>query len=65
MQHSTYADRMKHDVFVVIYLFVMVAFIVGLDVLFLRDHLWWRLATNVGIVVVFAVVYLVFFRAAK
>ena len=64
-QKSTYADRMKHDVFVVIYLVVMVALIIGLDVWFLRDHLWWRLATNVGIVVVFATVYLLFFRISK
>ncbi|MDI6024188.1 hypothetical protein QBL02_11605 [Leucobacter sp. UT-8R-CII-1-4] len=56
---------MKHDLFVVIYLVVMVALIIGLDVLFLRDHLWWRLATNVGIVVVFATVYLLFFRTSK
>jgi hypothetical protein len=36
----------------------MVALIVALDVLFLRDHFWLRLIVNVGIVVVFAAGYL-------
>lgn len=56
---------MKHDVFIIAYLVVMVALIIGLDVAFLRDHLWWRLATNVGIVAEFAIVYLVFFRTGS
>jgi hypothetical protein len=45
-----------------IYVLVMVALIVTVDILFLRDHGWVRLAVNVGIVVVFAVLYLVFLR---
>lgn len=53
---------MNHTVFVVIYLLVMGGLIVGLDVAFLRDHLWWRLAVNVGIVAVFAIVYLTLLR---
>ena len=56
---------MKHDVFIIVYLVVMVALIIGLDVALLRDHLWWRLMTNIGIVALFAVVYLVFFRTGK
>jgi hypothetical protein len=36
---------------------VMIALIVGLDVTFLRDHVWLRLATNVGIVAVCLLVY--------
>lgn len=46
----------------VVYLVVMVGLIVGLDVLFLRDCFWARLATNVGIVAVFALAYLLYFR---
>lgn len=53
---------MKQDVFVVIYLVVMGGLIVLVDVLFLRDLFWVRLAVNIGIVAVFAVVYLVFLR---
>ena len=40
----------------------MVVLIVGVDVLFLRDHLWLRLVVNVGIVAVAAVIYLAFLR---
>jgi uncharacterized membrane protein YozB (DUF420 family) len=47
---------------VVLYLLVMVALIVGVDVLFLRHQFWPRLAVNVGIVVVFGVVYWLFLR---
>ena len=65
IRDSAYADDMKHDVFIIAYLVVMVALIIGLDVAFLRDHLWWRLATNVGIVAEFAIVYLVFFRTGS
>ena len=38
----------------------MVAVIVGIDVLFFRDHFWERLMANVGIVLVFAAFYLRF-----
>lgn len=53
---------MKHEVFTVIYLVAMGAIIIGVDVLFLRDHFWWRLGVNVGIVAVFATAYLLFIR---
>jgi hypothetical protein len=43
---------------IAVYLLAMVALIVSVDVFFLRHHFWARLGTNVGIVVVFAVVYL-------
>jgi hypothetical protein len=43
-----------------LYALVMVALIVGVDVLFLRHHPWLRLAVNVGIVLLFGVVYLRF-----
>lgn len=55
---------MKHDFLVAGYLLLMGAIIVTADVLFLRDHVWLRLGVNVGIVVVFATVYLLFLRHA-
>lgn len=55
---------MKHDIFVAVYLLVMGGFIVSADALFLRDHFWARLGTNVGVVAVFATVYLLFLRNA-
>lgn len=42
----------------------MVAVIVGVDVVFFRDHLWPRLAVNMGIVLVFGAVYLRFVQRA-
>lgn len=43
---------------IVLYVLVMVAVIVGVDVLFLRHLFWPRLLANIGIVLVFAVFYL-------
>ena len=40
-----------------LYVLAMVAIVVGVDVLFLRHHLWARLIVNIGIVLVFAAVY--------
>lgn len=40
----------------------MVALIVGVDVLFFRDHFWPRLMVNVGIVLIFGAFTLRFLR---
>jgi hypothetical protein len=37
----------------VLYVLAMVVVVVGVDVLFFRDHVWERLMANVGIVLVF------------
>ena len=42
---------------VVLLAIAMVAAIVGVGVLFLRNHVWLRLATNVAIVLVFVALY--------
>jgi len=47
---------------VVLYVLALIAVVVGVDVLFLRHHLWWRLAANVGIVAVFAALYFRFLK---
>ena len=47
---------------VAVYIVAMIALIVGLDVTFLRHHFWVRLAANIGIVLLFAVLYLAFLR---
>jgi hypothetical protein len=41
----------------VLYALVMVAVIVGVDLLFFRDLPWARLAANVGLVLVFGAFY--------
>ena len=46
-----------------LYVLVMVAVIVGVDVLLFRHHFWPRLLVNIGIVLVFGAVYLRFLRS--
>lgn len=45
-----------------LYVLVMVAIIVCVDVLFFRDHPWPRLAVNVGIVLLFLAFYFRFLK---
>jgi hypothetical protein len=47
---------------VVVYVFALVVLVVGVDVLFLRYLLWWRLITNVAIVAAFGVFYAGFLK---
>jgi hypothetical protein len=53
---------MGRPVALVLYVVAMVAVIVGVDVVFFRNRFWERLAVNIGIVLVFATVYLMFLR---
>jgi hypothetical protein len=46
----------------VLYGFTMVIVVVGVDVLFFRNHFWERLAANVGIVRVFGAFYYRFLK---
>jgi len=48
----------------VLYVLAMVAVVVVVDVLLLRHQFWPRLLVNIGIVVVFAAVYLRFLKRA-
>jgi nucleoside recognition membrane protein YjiH len=56
---------MSRPVVSVLYVVVMVALIVGLDLAFLRDYFWARLAVNVGIVLVFGGFYLRFLNGSS
>jgi hypothetical protein len=47
---------------VVLYVLALVAVVVGVDVLFFRNRFWERLMVNVGIVLVFAALYLRFLK---
>jgi hypothetical protein len=53
---------MRKRAAVVLYVLAMVAVVVGVDVLFLRDRFWERLLVNIGIVLVFAAFYLRFLK---
>ena len=47
---------------VVLYVVLMVATVVAVDLLFFRNRIWERLLANIGIVFVFAAVYLRFLK---
>ncbi len=53
---------MSRNSYLVLYAVVMVAVVVGVDLLFFSQRFWLRLLVNVGIVVVFAAFYLGFLR---
>lgn len=53
---------MPKNIYNALYVIVMAALIVGLDVLVFRNRFWPRLMVNVGIVLVFAAFYFRFFR---
>jgi uncharacterized metal-binding protein len=46
----------------VLYVLVMVGLVVGVDILFFRHQFWPRLIANVGIVLVFVLVYFLFVK---
>lgn len=47
---------------VVIYVVLMIAVVISVDLLFFRNRFWPRLMVNIGIVLVFAAFYLRFLR---
>jgi uncharacterized membrane protein len=49
-------------VYVVPFVLVLIAVVVGLDLLFFRSRFWERLIANIGIVLVFAAFYLRFLK---
>ena len=53
---------MAKQVIVALYGVLMIAVVVGLDLLFFRNRFWERLIVNIGIVLVFAAFYLRFLR---
>lgn len=55
---------MARNLSAVLYVVLMVAVIVGTDLLFFRHHALLRLAANVGVVLVFLAFYLRFVRRA-
>ncbi len=55
---------MNRNIFVVLYIVVLIAVIVGVDLLFFRgqSRTWERLIVNIGIVLVDAAFYLIFLK---
>jgi hypothetical protein len=53
---------MERKAATVLYVLTMVVVVVGVDVLFFRNHFWERLMANVGIVLVFGAFYFRFLK---
>ena len=53
---------MRSRVAIALYVLVMVALVVGVDVLFFKHQFWARLLVNVGIVLVFGAFYFRFLK---
>ncbi|HEY1776086.1 MAG TPA: hypothetical protein VGG41_08005 [Solirubrobacteraceae bacterium] len=53
---------MPRQTIAVLYLLVLVAVVVGVDILFFRHEFWPRLITNIGLVLVSGAVYLRFLK---
>jgi hypothetical protein len=48
--------------YVVLFILVLIALVVGVDLLFFKTRFWERLMVNIGIVMVFAAFYLRFLK---
>lgn len=60
---QTYDEAVGRHAAIALYVFTLVAVVVGVDLLFLRHHFWVRLIVNIAIVLVFAAFYLTFRHA--
>jgi uncharacterized membrane protein len=61
----TYSEgviEMPRNAYVVLFISVLIAVVVGVDLLFFKNRLWERLMVNIGIVLVFAAFYLRFLK---
>jgi type IV secretory pathway VirB2 component (pilin) len=54
--------EMTRNMSVVLYIVVLIAVVVGVDLLFFKNRFWERLIVNIGIVLVFAAFYLRFVK---
>ena len=54
--------EMGRHIAIALYVIAMVVVIIGVDLVFFRNRFWERLAVNIGIVLAFGALYLIFFR---
>ena len=54
--------EMPRNIYVAAYILVLIAVVVGVDILFFRHRFWERLMANIGIVLVFGAFYLRFLK---
>ena len=53
---------MPRNIYVVLYILVLIVVVVSVDLLFFKNRFWERLIVNIGIVLVFAAFYLRFLK---
>ena len=53
---------MPRNTYVMLFILVLIAVVVSVDLLFFRNRFWERLMVNIGIVLVFAAFYLRFLK---
>jgi hypothetical protein len=53
---------MTRPITIAVFLVALIAVIVGIDLLFFKNHFWERLIANIGIVMVFVAFYLRFLK---
>lgn len=53
---------MPRNIHVVVYVSILVAVVVSIDLLFFKNRFWERLMVNIGIVLIFAAFYLRFLQ---
>ena len=54
--------EMPRNIYVVLFVLIMIAVVVSVDLLFFRNRFWERLIANIGIVLVFLAFYLRFLK---
>jgi hypothetical protein len=54
--------EMPRNTYVMLFILVLIAVVVSVDLLFFRNRFWERLIVNIGIVLVFAAFYLRFLK---
>ena len=55
---------MPRNIYVVLFVLIMIAVVVSVDLLFFKNRFWERLIANIGIVLVFVAFYLRFLKNA-
>lgn len=53
---------MARNISIGIFIVLLIAVVIGVDILFFRHHIWERLMVNIGIVLVLGAFYLRFFN---
>ena len=53
---------MTKNIYVVLFVLIMIAVVVSVDLLFFKNRFWERLMANIGIVLVFVAFYLRFLK---